>query len=101
MKYMAQIIDGVVSRVVVAESEQWCIDNLGGVWVETIDPYSELPQDFYDGDMPMRRNYAGIGYTFDEGRDVFIPPKPDGDWVFNELSCLWERPEGWIEPDVV
>ena len=41
---------------------------------------------------PLRKNYAGIGYTYDEERDAFIPPKPFNSWVLNEDSCLWEAP---------
>jgi hypothetical protein len=42
-------------------------------------------------DRPLRKNYAGIGYTYDRERDAFIPPKPEGDWVLNEETCLWEQ----------
>jgi len=38
----------------------------------------------------FRKNYAGIGYKYDEVRDAFIPPKPEGDWALNEDTCLWE-----------
>lgn len=41
---------------------------------------------------PFRKNYAGIGYTYDETRDAFIPPKPFDSWTLNETSCLWEAP---------
>jgi hypothetical protein len=41
------------------------------------------------GGTPFRKNYAGIGYTYDEERDAFIPPKPEGDWVLDEDTCLW------------
>jgi len=44
------------------------------------------------GGTPFRKNYAGIGYTFDEARDAFIPPKPFASWVLNEDTCLWEAP---------
>jgi len=44
------------------------------------------------GGTPFRKNYAGIGYTYDESRDAFIPPKPFDSWVLNEQSCLWEAP---------
>jgi hypothetical protein len=44
------------------------------------------------GGTPLRKNYAGIGYTYDEERDAFIPPKPFNSWVLNEDSCLWEAP---------
>jgi hypothetical protein len=44
------------------------------------------------GGTPFRKNYAGIGYTYDEGRDAFIPPKPFNSWILNEDTCLWEAP---------
>ena len=44
------------------------------------------------GGTPFRKNYAGIGYTYDEARDAFIPPKPYESWVLNEDTCLWEAP---------
>ena len=45
-----------------------------------------------EGGVPFRKNYAGIGYTYDETRDAFIPPKPFDSWTLNENSCLWESP---------
>jgi hypothetical protein len=45
-----------------------------------------------EGGTPFRKNYAGIGYTYDETRNAFIPPKPFDSWVLNETSCLWEAP---------
>lgn len=53
---------------------------LGGTWKQTS----------YNGN--LRKNYAGIGYTFDAGRDAFIPPKPFASWLLNETTCLWEAP---------
>jgi hypothetical protein len=44
------------------------------------------------GGTPFRKNYAGIGYTYDEERDAFIPPQPYESWVLNEDSCLWDAP---------
>ena len=44
------------------------------------------------GGTPFRKNYAGIGYTYDVSRDAFIPPKPYVSWVLNEDTCLWEAP---------
>jgi len=52
----------------------------GGVWKQTS----------YNGN--IRKNYAGIGYTYDEGRDAFIPPQPFPSWVLNEDTCLWDAP---------
>jgi hypothetical protein len=44
------------------------------------------------GGIPLRKNHAGIGYTYDEDRDAFIPKKPFNSWVLNESTCLWESP---------
>jgi len=41
---------------------------------------------------PLRKNHASVGYTYDEDRDAFIPPKPFPSWVLNETTCLWEAP---------
>jgi len=41
---------------------------------------------------PFRKNHAGIGYTYDEDRDAFIPPKPFNSWILNETTCLWKAP---------
>lgn len=51
------------------------------------------------GGTPFRKNYAGIGYTYDEARDAFIPPKPFPSWVLNETSCLWDAPVPRPEDD--
>ena len=45
-----------------------------------------------NGETPFRKNHAGIGYTYDEDRDAFIPPKPFNSWILNEETCLWEAP---------
>jgi hypothetical protein len=44
------------------------------------------------GGTPFRKNYAGIGYTYDQTRDAFIPPKPFNSWILNDETCLWEAP---------
>jgi hypothetical protein len=44
------------------------------------------------GGTPLRKNYAGIGYTYDAGRDAFIPPKPYNSWLLDENTCLWDPP---------
>lgn len=45
-----------------------------------------------NGGTPYRKNYAGIGYTYDSGRDAFIPPQQFASWTLNETSCIWEAP---------
>jgi hypothetical protein len=51
------------------------------------------------GGTPFRKNYAGIGYTYDQIRDAFIPPKPYNSWVLNETSCLWDPPTPMPQDD--
>ena len=45
-----------------------------------------------NGGTPFRKNYAGIGYTYDQARDAFIPPKPFASWILDENTCLWQAP---------
>jgi len=45
-----------------------------------------------EGGTPFRKNYAGIGYQYDQNRDAFIPPKPYPSWIWNESKCLWKAP---------
>ena len=52
-----------------------------------------------DGGVAFRKNYAGIGYTYDETRDAFIPPKPYDSWTLNETSCLWEAPTAYPDDE--
>jgi hypothetical protein len=51
------------------------------------------------GGTPFRKNHAGIGYTYDEDRDAFIPPKPFNSWILNEQTCLWEAPVAMPQDD--
>jgi hypothetical protein len=67
------------------EGYQWLIDNLGGTWIKTS----------YNGN--IRKNYAGIGYTYDEARDAFIAPEPINAIGFNEDTCRWIVPEVDLE----
>jgi len=72
------------------EGYQWLIDNLGGRWVKTsFNTYGGVHR--LSG-TPLRKNYAGIGYTYDSVRDAFIPPKPLASWVLDEETCQWEAP---------
>jgi hypothetical protein len=52
-----------------------------------------------NGGTPFRKNYAGIGYTYDEDRDAFIPKKPYNSWILNEDTCLWEAPIAYPTDD--
>ena len=72
------------------EGYQWLIDNLGGRWVQT--SFHTRGNKHKLGKEPFRKNYAGIGYIYDEERDAFIPPKPFSSWSLDEETCLWEAP---------
>ena len=63
---------------------------LGGTWIQT--SYNTRGGVHSNGGTPFRKNYAGIGYTYDSGRDAFIPPKPFASWILNEDTCLWDAP---------
>lgn len=89
MSHWAEIdSENKVIRVVVGDNNdpagdegyQWLLDNLGGTWIKTS----------YNNN--IRFNYAGIGYSYDEVRDAFIPPKPFDSWVLDEATCRWISP---------
>lgn len=63
---------------------------LGGTWIKT--SYNTIGGVHSNGGTPLRKNYAGIGFTYDEALDAFIAPKPFASWILNETSCLWEAP---------
>ena len=60
------------------------------IWVQT--SYNTIGGVHKNGGTPLRKNHAGIGYTYDEDRDAFIPPKPYPSWTLNETTCLREAP---------
>ena len=60
------------------------------LWVQT--SYNTHGGVHNNGGTPLRKNHAGIGYTYDEDRDAFIAPKPFNSWILNEDTCLWNAP---------
>ena len=60
------------------------------IWKQT--SYNTIGGVHNNGGTPFRKNHAGIGYTYDEDRDAFIPPKPFNSWILNETTCRWESP---------
>lgn len=96
MAHFAEIDENnIVLRVLVTdntepdEGYQLLVDNIGGTWIKT--SYNTMGGIHSLGGTPFRKNYAGIGFTYDSTRDAFIPPKPtEGDWILNEETCLWE-----------
>lgn len=92
MSHFAKVLNGVVVQVIVAEPEffQTFIDTAPGEWIQT--SYNTQGGVHLQGGTPLRKNYAGIGYTYDYIRDAFIPAQPYASWVLNEDTCLWEAP---------
>lgn len=88
MAHFAEVVDGVVERVIVADSKEWCQSNLGGTWVQT--SYNTHGGVHSLGGTPLHKNYAGIGYTFDG--TGFAAPQPYGSWTLDETSYLWQAP---------
>jgi hypothetical protein len=104
MAHWAEIDENnIVTRVLVGDNNdpagdegyQWLVDNLGGTWVKTsYNAVAGKRRDPETGEITeeagFRKNYAGIGYTYDSVRDAFIPPKPFDSWILNEDTCIWE-----------
>jgi hypothetical protein len=90
MSHFAEIDENnIVVRVLVGDNNDpsgdegysWFINNLGGTWIQTS----------YNGN--VRKNFAGIGFTYDSDRDAFIAPEPDNHIGFDEETCQWIMPE--------
>lgn len=101
MAHFAKVIGGIVDQVIVAEPEFFntFVDSSPGQWIQTsyntkggvhYDPETGEPS--ADQSKALRKNYAGVGFTYDAQRDAFIEPKPYESWTLNEASCVWEPP---------
>jgi hypothetical protein len=104
MSHFAQIDDNnVVTWVIVAEQDFIDTGIVGDPkkWLQT--SYNTRggihygPDGNPDGGIAIRKNYAGIGYTYDASRDAFIPPKPYNSWILNERTCTWDPPVPYPE----
>jgi hypothetical protein len=92
MSHFAKVNNGIVVQVIVAEPEFFntFVDSSPGEWIQT--SYNTHGGVHTLGGTPLRKNYAGIGFTYDRTRDAFIPPKPFASWLLNEDTCLWSAP---------
>jgi hypothetical protein len=88
MGHYAKIESGIVTQVIVADGPDWCEQNLGGEWVQT--SYNTFGGVHSGGKLPIHKNYAGVGYTFDGVG--FAAPQPFTSWILNPQSYLWEAP---------
>ena len=92
MAHFAKVNNGIVEQVIVAEPEFFntFVDSSPGQWIQT--SFNTHGGVHTLGGTPLRKNYAGIGFTYDSQRDAFIPPKPYASWVLNDDTCLWAAP---------
>jgi hypothetical protein len=92
MGHFAKVVDSKVIQVIVADPDFFTtfVDSSPGEWIQT--SYNTKGGVHQLGGTPLRKNYAGIGYTYDRERDAFISPKPYPSWTLNEDSCLWDPP---------
>ncbi len=82
MRYFAKIENNIVTKVIVADPDFFdtFVDDTAGQWLET------------KMDGSIRKNYAGIGFSYDSTKDAFIPKKPFDSWTLNDTTCRWEAP---------
>ena len=85
MAHYAKVVNNLVTQVIVAEAEFFntFIDSSPGEWIQTS----------YSGS--IRKNYAGVGYTYDTVRDAFYAPQPFNSWTLNGTTCLWVAPTAY------
>lgn len=91
MSHFAYVEDQIVKEVIVAEQD--FVDSLPqrpGQWIQT--SYNTRRGIHLLGGTPLRKNFAGLGYTYDAERDAFIPPQDYGSWILDEDTCVWKAP---------
>ena len=103
MGHFAKVVSGEVVQVIVAEPDFFdsFVDTSPGEWIQTsyntrggvyYVPNSNPPEVGPDQSKALRKNYAGLGYTYNSTLDAFIPPKPYASWILDEETCLWNAP---------
>ena len=101
MAHYAKVLDGKVIKVIVAEADffKTFIDDSAGTWIQTsyntrggvhYEPNSHTASS--DQSKALRKNYAGIGFTYDKVKDAFYEPQPYASWTLNSTTCYWEPP---------
>lgn len=109
MSHFAKVENGIVTQVSVIEQNVVDTGLFGDpmLWIQT--SYNTYGGKHRTGGTPLRKNYAGMGYTYDSVRDAFIAPKPYLSWVLDEDTCMWNPPVAmpnnekyyyWDEPTV-
>ena len=106
MAHYAKVNNNIVEQVIVAEADFFdtFVDSSPGEWIQT--SYNTRGGQHYDPETgevddgtPLRKNYAGIGYTYDSDLDAFYAPQPYPSWTLNEDTCQWEAPVAYPDDD--
>lgn len=94
MAHFAKVVNGIVKQVIVAEQDFINSGVIGNPenWIQT--SYNTYGGVHKLGGTPFRKNFAGVGFTYNTEKDAFIPPKPlqYESWILNEEKCIWEAP---------
>ena len=92
MAHYAKVVDGKVTQVIVAEADFFntFVDSSPGTWIQT--SYNTQGGKHLLGGTPLRGNYAGIGYTYDQVNDVFYASQPYASWVLDQSDWIWKAP---------
>ena len=109
MAHFAKINDSnIVTEVIVVSNDIATSESAGVTFINnlygTSDTWKQTSFNTYanthklDG-TPFRKNYAGIGFSYDASKDAFIPPKPYNSWTLNNTTCLWESPVAYPDDD--
>jgi hypothetical protein len=98
MAHFAKLgVGNIIERVSVVSNDIATTEQAGVDFLNNLHGSRDVwKQTSYNGN--IRKNYAGVGYTYDQTRDAFIPKKPFNSWILNETTCLWEAPV--IKPDL-
>ena len=99
MAHYAKVENTLVTQVIVAEAEFFdtFVDSSPGEWIQT--SYNTHGGVHLLDGTPLRKNYAGIGFSYDITLDAFIPPKPYTSWILDEETCLWNAPVAYPSDD--
>ena len=92
MSHFAKVENGTVTQVIVIEQDVLNLGHWGDPagWVQT--SYNTHGGVHTNGGTPVRKNFAGIGYTYDSERDAFYAPQPFASWILDEDTCVWQAP---------
>jgi hypothetical protein len=91
MSHYAKVLDGKVTQIIVADDDFFksFVDSSPGTWIQT--SYNTYGNKHLTGGVPLRGNYAGVGYTYDANNDVFYAPQPYPSWTL-DANWIWQPP---------